>query len=271
MEFKFSYSGKDKADLIKIKYLHRVLKDATMLVEEANKLKDETIMKDWFGKRNFEKIDGKTKVIEGCGHIMNFLKKTTIECISRSTNSMAFTDKISLKKNNPLYGRLQINLGLWFKRNYYCHGERVVAILHEISHVTPNLATSDCKIYSQDAYKEKCIQLANSDSTYGKALKNAENWAYYIAAYHKQAGLSTLDKYSSDWIYVAKNQLSKGRDKKTTENDMVVVDQSQKWIGFVPYEKYSKWPGYVTIDDKKIKGWQGKNDQTIMVPAPRRL
>ena len=90
-----------------------------------------------------------------------------------------------------------ILLGVGFRGTRYSWGEKVCAILHELTHIvtgTVDVEYKGVEIYGLD----RCMVLA--ENAPHKAFQNADNWTYYFGSYRHLTPEANRDwKYFTDW------------------------------------------------------------------------
>lgn len=196
MPISFTYRGLNNCPAIDPLYLNKLVIDAASLLDAAIKVPDIDKMKYWFGDKNFKTGKGSpnySDVVRKTGLMKAYLEGSTVEFISKDIRSGAFADQDELE--------CRIYLAQWFGMKIYSYGERLVTLIHEASHKTPDLRTKDIPYKDGKAsYKHRAVLLAKS-SKFADALRNAENWGYYVASYARPAGLMSGDRFK-DWTNV---------------------------------------------------------------------
>ena len=221
MAINFTYAGTSGAFVVQVAKLRSLVDEVETLLNTAIQQKNVDLMKTWFGK-NFEggrAAPSKLAVINGCTQIQQYITNNVIEFVSKDVNTFAFADQAK----QAAY----VNLGKWFGYKWFTWGDRIVTLIHELSHKCA-MQTKDRAFKGEPAYKYKCVQLAEDTSSYAQALSNAENWGYFIASHYKLAGFGTPGRVA-DWKYVARNQLeSRGQpsenDKDKMGNDPALME-----------------------------------------------
>jgi hypothetical protein len=190
---RFSYECKNpkkfpKAHLLDVSYLAWMVNGAEAVLEAALAGPNREKFKYWFGdfgssqEAKFQHSQLKTRdMLEHArsnGFIFNQLSETT------------------LAKTDQSRAALELGLGTYMSLGIYSLGELVATLIHELSHKTPGLMTKDISTGKTDlegnaerAYKGEAVALAvkKPDDAYA----NAENWGYYIASYHSEAGFTS--------------------------------------------------------------------------------
>lgn len=160
---------------------------AYQIASAAAEYPDQKKKKDWFGANGDTKskqIDELSKKIK---QFINSRNTFSFRC-SNVAGDMAF---YSQKPKDKVFGGRPLNslsknpsicLGCGFHSSKYSWGEKVIAIIHEITHMA--IGTSDEKMQNgQDAYGSmNCSKLKDEDPD--KAYRNADNWAYYFGSYN---------------------------------------------------------------------------------------
>jgi len=109
-------------------------------------------------------------------------------CTATAGSMMSFNQYAFLKvPGGPPEDKLgkatnvQVNAG--FSSPRFGFGEKVGAILHEITHMC--IGTNDVVYEGREMYgADYCVELAEADTNL--ALTNADNWCYYFTSYHDQ-------------------------------------------------------------------------------------
>jgi len=196
----FSYECKRPSTIVKtylldIGYLAWMVGSAERLLEEAAEHPERGIFDYWFGdfgaRQDAVYLDTRRKVQAMLDHARSH---------PFAFNQLAET---TLAKTDQSIAALEIGLGTRTSLGIYSLGEMVVTLVHELSHKTPGLMTkdvptgrSDTEGHPEAAYKTEAVKLALADPA--KALQNAENWGYYVAAYHRRIGLVDEFKYTAN-------------------------------------------------------------------------
>jgi len=215
MAVNFTYAGTAGASVVQIAELRRLVDEVDLLLRTAAQQQSADLMKDWFGK-NFEgsRAGGsKLAVLNGCTSIRTYLTNNTLEFISKDVNSFAFADQ---SEDAP-----RVFLGKWFGFKWFTWGDRIVTLIHELSHKC-SMKTKDQNYKGEPAYKYKCVQLSQDGSDYAKALTNAENWGYFIASHYRLAALAA--NRAEDWKYLPKSKLEERGQPSEQQKDKMAND-----------------------------------------------
>lgn len=214
----------NKAEKTKIKQsaLQQMVDEIATLLDTASKLKSEDRMRDWFGKWNLDR--NKSEISARLNLLIEYTNNATIEFKTREgRNGIAYADQ---KSDEPV-----IFLERPFRYKRIIWGEKVVSIVHELAHkckmkardlgssyFSSGMSSSDC--YGPKNAKELAAQ--NND----KALKNAENWGYFVSSHFKEAGLTKNRTHDVvDWKFGA---LSQGGGNENTDDDSRIVGSESK-------------------------------------------
>lgn len=92
----------------------------------------------------------------------------------------------------------RIILGDGFRSGAYSWGDKVISILHEISHMTIGTLDQQVGAPARDAYgAEAALELR--EDNHQDAFRNADNWAYYFGSYHGDIVGQTGKAWTSAW------------------------------------------------------------------------
>jgi hypothetical protein len=205
-----------KAYLLKVSYLAEIVNACESIIDEASRNPSRDKFGNWFGKKNDTDLNFEHSK-QHVNSMLGYVRSTLLELESIQEATIAKTDQ-----SDP---RLRIGLGTRFSMDMYSFGERVVTFLHEISHKTTGLKTKDELYKGNEAYKGVALDLANDNAEFARALKNAENWAYYLASYHVDANLGEGEK----WKYTTSKVDIESR--KLTANETVSEGRGV-WQGY---------------------------------------
>jgi hypothetical protein len=215
MAVNFTYTGTAGGSIVKIDQLRRLVDEVDLLVRTAARQQDANLMKDWFGK-NFEgsrAAGSKLAVLNGIAALQTYITNNTLAFTSKDVNSFGFADQSTIVP--------AISLGKWFGFKWFTWADRIVTLVHELSHKCTML-TKDEPLKGEPAYKYKSVQLSQDPSVYAKALTNAENWGYFIASHYRLAGLAA--NRTDDWVYLAKSKLDMRGQPSETQKDKMTND-----------------------------------------------
>ena len=214
---KVEYGKPDEKEKIKQSAMQKIVDQIAALLEAASKLKSDDKMDTWFGEDNRKK--GKSEIASRLGQLIEYVDKATIVFKTRDTRTgIAYSN---LATDEPI-----IFLQKPFRYKRIIWGEKVVSIVHELAHKCKMKARdlggtyfgSGIGIESSCSYGPKnAKELASQQND--KALKNAENWGYYVCSYFKEANLSEQGGYG-DWKFGA---LSQGGSSTDTQDDPRIV------------------------------------------------
>jgi hypothetical protein len=209
----------------KVKYAAHLLKDfelqkmfdkAELLIKTAAEGHNDDFAKKWFGTIATSKGKELEKIHERCAELhqgVEGLSKVVFEVVGGE-----FLGGIDPKVKGQLKGggTCRIQLGRGFAYTRYSWGEKVATIVHELTHWL--LGTVDAKLGVDDAYGAKAIALSKDAKECGKALNNADNWAFYICEYRGAAG-------TEDWRFFSEPEMKLrgpfSQDPKNT--DMLLI------------------------------------------------
>jgi hypothetical protein len=183
------------AYLLDVSYLAWIVNSTEAVLEEAMTRPNREKFRYWFGdfgahqEARFQEAQLRT------GAMLEHARSHAIEFNQISETTLAKTDQSK--------AALELNLGTYTSLGLYSLGELVVTFVHEISHKTPGLMTDDVSTGKTDieggpisAYKGDAVKLANSKPS--EAFRNAENWGYYIASYHREVGFTDNFQHTSN-------------------------------------------------------------------------
>lgn len=205
---------------MKVSVLQEMLDEAVALISYAAKNPNEAHMKKWFGDENVRR--SRAAIDEGIEQIRQWVKdKKSIKFIARKSMGLGATDQS--KDNNEIF------LDKGFRMTRYSWGEKVCTMIHEISHKSA-LKTNDAVEYSGSGepggayYGALCMDLFADRLKYTKAIKNADNWAYYICEYRTAAGVQTSNN-AAKWRNFTKRELTaRGAFSSLKKDDPQLVD-----------------------------------------------
>jgi Lysine-specific metallo-endopeptidase len=123
------------------------------------------------------------------------LKKMDFNCTGEEGSMMSFNQYAKLKvpggpSPEVLNKQSQVNVNRGFSNERFSFGEKVGAILHEITHMC--IGTADVNYKGRDMYgADFCVELAKDAPDL--AITNADNWCYYFTSYHDRIIQSGFD------------------------------------------------------------------------------
>ncbi len=193
--------------------LDSLLADVATLINLAADSPDKTLMKTFFGTKNFSQQGDYDKIVTDTETLRDWLiQNKTIAFISKNVlGSLAACDQSNDKP--------EFHLNSGFGQARWGWGERVGTLIHEFTHKALKTKDHDTgKTFMtvdgsapEMAYGAKSFTLADDQNLHANALTNAENWGYYICGYRVKAGFSkTLsnDKSTDKWKYLSKQDLT---------------------------------------------------------------
>ncbi|MHC5057871.1 MAG: M35 family metallo-endopeptidase [Planctomycetota bacterium] len=202
-------SVKTGGKLVQVSVLKAMYEAAYNLVVVAATSPNADAKRTWFGSSG--QTDSTTinqRAVKMRDYMNGGLKKITFSCCGVAGSIAAFNQYSHLKvTGGPDPSKLNkastvmINLG--FHMDRYSWGEKVGALVHEITHMC--IGTADVKLGSDEIYgADKCVDLAGSHSSL--ALKNADNWCYYFTSYH-----GSILQRGEDWRFLTPAEVKKRR------------------------------------------------------------
>jgi hypothetical protein len=166
------------------------------LVLEATNNPQAELKRVWFGS---EGMTQSGQIDTSCAKMLAYmnggLKKLNFNCTSEEGSMMSFNQYGKLKvpggpSEDQLNKQSQVNVNRGFSSDRFSFGEKVGAILHEITHMC--IGTADVVYDGREMYgADYCVELAMKAPTV--AITNADNWCYYFTSYHDKIIQSGFD------------------------------------------------------------------------------
>ncbi|MDX1810945.1 MAG: M35 family metallo-endopeptidase [Gammaproteobacteria bacterium] len=203
-------SKRNPGDLIDVSLLQKLYAAGYNLVLTAANSPSLENKKFWFGtggQTNSQMIDEYSAKMKN--YMNGGMKKLNFICTGTQGSMMSFNQYDHLKvPGGPAEDRLgksnnvMANAGFTLER--FSTGERIGAILHEITHMC--IGTNDVTIGDKEYYgADYCRELALDNTNL--ALTNADNWCYYFTSYHNQIMQSGFD-----WRYLTPEEVAQRRN-----------------------------------------------------------
>jgi hypothetical protein len=185
------------AQITPLDTLKQMVRDVHALIECAAKTPNINHKKAWFGSSADH-----PEVAAWTGKLFTYidggLNKLDFSCAntpgSIASCAMYTTDRVTGGKDVPnKLINMQLNNG--FRSGLYSYGEKVGTIIHELTHKC--IGTNDEQIALRDCYGALlCAVMARMRPDL--AITNADNWGYYLTAYHTDLGWT-----GDDWNYLS--------------------------------------------------------------------
>lgn len=195
--------------LVTLETLTAMYKAGLNLVEQAVQFPEDEHKRFWFGVAGMtDSADIDRSAAKMQGFMNGGLKKLNFICTGTQGSMMSFNQYAKLKvhggpADDLLDKSTNVMANVGFSSDRYSFGEKVGAMLHEITHMC--IGTDDVTILGKEYYgADYCVELAAAHPNL--AITNADNWCYYFTSYH-----DWIVEYDLDWRGLTPEEVARRR------------------------------------------------------------